>query len=79
MFKNLLFFSVLTVLLVGTASAESYWVNIVDGGSSMSLPVDSNEQCTETVYRYVQSQLADAISCDVQPLPDAVNLKTYSK
>ena len=75
MLKKILFYSVLNLFLAGTASAQTYWLNLVDNGNSMSLPVSSDEQCTEAVYRYVQSNLVDAISCDVEPLPDAVNVQ----
>ena len=74
MLKKILFYSVLNLFLAGAASAQTYWLNLVDNGNSMSLPVSSDEQCIEAVYRYVQSNLVDAISCDVEPLPDAVNV-----
>ena len=74
MFIKLLLFSVLNALLVGTLSAQTYWLNLVDNGKSMSLPVSTDEQCSQAVYRYVQSNLVHAVSCDVKPLPDAVNI-----
>jgi hypothetical protein len=76
MFKKLLFFSVLSTLFTSALSAQTYWVNMVDNGVSMSLPVSSDQLCSEAVYRYVQSNLVDAVSCDVMPLPDAINLPT---
>ena len=75
MFKNFLFFSVLSILTMASAHAQTYWLNVINSGESMSLPVSSDELCSQAVYRYVQSNLADAVSCDVQPLPDAVNIR----
>lgn len=71
----------LLILLLSSASAVkaaeslNYWLNLVVDGQSMSLPVASAEQCTRALYRYAESNLAHSASCDVLPLPDALNLK----
>ena len=71
MFKHVL---LVISLSIGSVNAQTYWVNMVESGQSMSLPVSSEEQCTEAVNQYVRSNLVNFVSCDVQPLPDAVNL-----
>ena len=67
---------ILLVFLVsiGSVNAQTYWLNMVQSGTSMSLPVSSAEQCTEAVNQFVRSNLVNFVSCDVNPLPDAVNL-----
>ena len=62
------------ILSIGTANAQTYWLNMVESDQSMSLPVSSDEKCTEAVIQYVSSNLVNFVSCDVEPLPDAVNL-----
>jgi len=71
MFKKFFFVSILSI---GTANAQTYWLNMVDNGQSMSLPVSSEERCTEAVNQFVRSNLVNFVSCDVKPLPDAVNI-----
>lgn len=74
MFHKLLLTGILSLGMFGAASAQTYWLNLVIDNESMSLPVSSNEKCSEAIVRYVQQQLHGSISCDVEPLPDAVNL-----
>lgn len=62
------------MLTIGTANAQTYWLNMVSDGQSMSLPVASDSQCSEAVNQFVRSNLVNFVSCDVKPLPDAVNL-----
>jgi len=71
MFKKFLLVSVLTI---GSANAQPYWLNMVVNGESMSLPVSSDERCTKAVNQYVRSNLVNFVSCDVEPLRDAVNV-----
>ncbi len=71
MFKKIFF---VFMLGIGTANAQTYWLNLVDNGQSMSLPVPTGEQCNEAVVQYVRSNLVNFVSCDVEPLPDAVNI-----
>jgi hypothetical protein len=74
MFYKVLFTGLLSLGLFASASAQTYWLNIVVDDESMSLPVSSNEMCSEAIVRYVQLQYHGSISCDVMPLPDAVNI-----
>lgn len=74
MLYKLLLTVFLNLGLLGTAAAQTYWLNMVTGGESMSLPVFSDSKCTEAVNGYVRSNLVNFVSCDVEPLPDAVNL-----
>ena len=73
MFYKVLLTGLLSLGLFGSASAQTYWLNIVIGDQYMSLPVSSNEKCSEAIVRYVQQQFHDSISCDVMPLPATVN------
>ena len=74
MLKRLFFVGLLTIGSLSTASASPYWVNIVMGDASMSIPVTTDSRCTEAVMRYAQSSVGGYISCDVKPLPDGVDL-----
>jgi energy-converting hydrogenase Eha subunit B len=73
MFYNVLLTVLLSLGLIGSANAQTYWLNIVIADQSMSLPVSSNEKCSEAIIRYVQQQQHGSISCDVMPLPASVN------
>lgn len=71
---KMLLIGLLSFSLLGTASAQSYWLNMVTDGESMSLPVSSKESCSEAVIQYVRSNVVNFVSCDIEPLPDAVNI-----
>jgi len=73
MFYKALLTGLLSLALFGAANAQTYWLNIVIDDESMSLPVSSNEKCSEAIIRYVQQQQHGSISCDVMPLPASVN------
>jgi len=73
MFYKALLAGLLGLGLFGVANAQTYWLNIVVDDKYMSLPVSSNEKCSEAIVRYVQQQQHDSISCDVMPLPGSVN------
>jgi len=72
MFKK---FVLVFLLSIGSANAQTYWLNMVKTGISMSLPVSTAEKCIEAVNQFVRSNLVNFVSCDVEPLPDAVNLE----
>lgn len=74
MFYKMLFSGLLSLVMFGAANAQTYWLNMVVDDQSMSIPVSSNEKCSEAIIRYVQQQLHDSISCDVMPLPNATNI-----
>lgn len=73
MFYKVLLAGLLSLGLLGAANAQTYWLNIVVDDKYMSLPVSSNEKCSEAIVRYVQQQHHGSISCDVMPLPGSVN------
>jgi len=54
MFYKALLTGLLSLALFGAANAQTYWLNIVIDDESMSLPVSSNEKCSEAIIRYVQ-------------------------
>jgi len=70
----MLLIGLLSFALTGTASAQTYWLNMVTDGESMSLAVATEKGCTEAANQYVRSQIVNFVSCDVKPLPDAVNI-----
>jgi len=72
MFHKMLLAGLLSLGLSGAVNAQTYWLNIVVDDKYMSLPVSSNEKCSEAIVRYVQQQQHDSISCDVVPLPGSV-------
>jgi len=71
MFKKILLVSLLSI---GSVNAQPYWLNMVVNGESMSLPVSSESRCTMAVNDFVRSNLVNFVSCDVEPLRDAVNV-----
>ena len=75
MFKKLFLTYLLSLGLVGTAYSQTYWLNFITGDSQMSLPVSSEEKCTEAIVRYAQANLIGFISCDVEPLPVIATVK----
>ena len=74
MLYKLLFIGFIYLGILGNASAQSFWLNMVSDGESMSLPVQSGAKCTEAVISYVRSNIVSFVSCDVEPLHDAINL-----
>lgn len=73
MFYKVFLTGLLSLVMLGAANAQTYWLNIVIDDQYMSLPVSSNEKCSEAIVRYVQQQQYGSISCDVMPLPGSVN------
>ncbi len=73
MFYKAWLIALLSLGAISTVSAQTYWLNMVVDGDSISLATFSDEKCSEAVIRYVRSNLVNFVSCDVQPLPDAVN------
>lgn len=73
MFYKAILTGLLSLGMLGAAHAQTYWLNIVIDDQYMSLPVSSNEKCSEAIVRYVQQQQHGSISCDVMPLPGSVN------
>ena len=69
MLKKLFLTFLLSLGLAGSAYSQTYFLNFITGDSQMSLPVSSEEKCTEAIVRYAQANLTGFISCDVEPLP----------
>lgn len=70
--------------VIQVAQAQTYWLNIPGAynlkdsqyESSLSLPTVSHEACAQAIVQYTRDNLVNFIGCDVQPLPDAVNIRT---
>jgi hypothetical protein len=71
---RILLIGLLNIGLFANASAQPYWLNMVTNGESMSLPVSSSQSCSDAVMQYVRSNIVNFVSCDIEPLPDAVNI-----
>ena len=69
MLKKIMWIGLFNLSLIGSASAQTYWLNFITGDTQMSLPVSSEAKCTEAIVRYAQANLVGYISCDVEPLP----------
>mgnify|MGYP001822639990 CR=1 FL=1 len=72
MLKKLMWIGVFSLGLTGAVSAQTFWLNYITGDTQMSLPVSSEEKCTEAIFRYVQANSMGFISCDVEPLPNVI-------
>ena len=83
MIKKILLTACLSSGSAGSASAESYWLNIPGAYSredaqylpAASYKKSSFEACQHALLRYAQTNLIHYIGCDTRPLSDAVNLK----
>ena len=86
MFKQF-FLTLLLSLLVSTAAAQTFWLNIPGAYSktdeqyvpAMSFPMQSHDSCSDAIVEYAKANLVYYIGCDVEPLTDAVNLKKFRK
>lgn len=80
--KNFILIVLLSVLS-GPLMAEIYWLNMPGSFSeeygeytpSVSLPTIDHSACKEALRQYAKDNvMIDKISCDINPLSDAVNL-----
>ena len=77
------FLFVLLAALAGSVCAETYWLNMPGSYSekyhestpSVSLPLADYKACQNALVQYQQdNEMVDRISCDLEPLKDAINL-----
>ncbi len=73
-------------VISSSLSAEIYWLNMPGSYSkkyseftpSVSLPTVDYEACQAALTQYAQdNEMVEKIGCDIQPLPDAVNLADH--
>lgn len=70
------------ILLTNSVNAtQTWWLNIpgyIDKDGipipSLSLPTSDHDKCSDAVINYAKNEYVYYISCDIKPLPDAVNL-----
>jgi len=87
MFKTIKHLIAATALIASaTTTAETYWFNVAgftaaDGSEqpAFSIPTSGQGACSRAVVQYAKANLVSAISCDVAPLPNAVNLPGYEE
>lgn len=80
---NRIILIMLLSIISGSLSAQTYWLNMPGSYSkkyseytpSVSLPTVDYQACQAALTQYAQdNEMIDKIACDIQPLPDAVNL-----
>lgn len=78
-----LFLITLLSVLSGSLTAQVHWLNMPGSYSekyseftpSVSLPTIDYKACRESLILFsTDNEMVDKISCDIKPLPDAVNL-----
>ena len=83
MIKRIFITTFFGLALIGTATAETYWLNIYGSYSqkhkeftpSVSMPLVDNKECQVALDQFSKdNEMVEKISCDLKPLSGAINL-----